>query len=149
MKQILVPALLALAIAPGCSREDASAPTERAAASPADAPSPGVSTPVPAPGAAPADAGQAPFDIGAFSGTFANGRTRLELSADGTYLLDAEGESGRGTWTHEAATGLIRLDPGTKDALDRVFRVQGNDTLAPVSDPGQAPLPVLARLATS
>lgn len=147
MKRILpATALLALAVAAGCSRDEATPKAE----APASAPAPAASSPAPAATAAPAAQPtdpQAAFDVGAFTGTFANGRTRLELHADGTYLLDAEGESGRGTWTHE--NGIIRLDPGTKDALDRVFRIQAKDQLAPVPDPGQMPLPVLSRLAAS
>lgn len=149
MKQTLVPTVLAAVLIAGCTRETTPATDTDTPAAPAvDAARP-VATPPAAPAAPATDAAQAPFDIGAFSGTFASGPTRLELHADGTYLFDAEGESGRGTWTHEPGTGVIRLDPGTKDAVDRVFRVRDKDVLAPVPAPGQAPMPVLARVAAS
>jgi hypothetical protein len=96
-----------------------------ASTAPSAAPAP--ATPAVAP-AAPADPASA-FDTGAFAGTFAGGGTRLELHADGTYGMEAPDGVTQGAWTHEPATGAIRLDPGSKNAQDRVFRMQGQDAL--------------------
>ena len=125
---LAAPLLLCLA----CSREDASpAPAPAPAATPATT----TSAPTPAPAAAPTTAPApadpaAPFDSGAFAGTFAGGGLRLELHADGTYGLEAPEGVSQGSWTHEAATGSVRLDPGSKSAADRVFRMNDANTLA-------------------
>lgn len=112
-----------------CSREEpASAPE------PSPAPATAETQPSPppiAPAAAPAPADPAAeFDTGAFAGTFTGGGLRLELHADGSYGLEGPEGVSQGSWTHEAATGSIRLDPGSKTAQDRVFRMSGANTLA-------------------
>jgi pyruvate/2-oxoglutarate dehydrogenase complex dihydrolipoamide acyltransferase (E2) component len=123
---------LPLTLCLACSREEPApdpapapaAPAADSAAAPAPAPAPATR----AAAAAPSDPASG-FDAGAFSGTFAGGGLRLELHADGTYGLEASDGATQGTWTHEAATGAIRLDPGSKTAQDRVFRMQGRDAL--------------------
>lgn len=124
---LAVPLFLCIA----CSREEpASAPEPSPAPAAAETqPSP-APAPV-APAAAPAPANPAAeFDTGAFAGTFTGGGLRLELHADGSYGLEGPEGVSQGSWTHEAATGSIRLDPGSKTAQDRVFRMSGTDTLA-------------------
>jgi hypothetical protein len=79
----------------------------------------------------------AAFDRGAFAGTFVAGGTRLELHADGTYGLEAPEGVSQGTWTHEAASQSVRLDPGSKTAADRVFRLTDRDTLATLDAAGR------------
>lgn len=125
---LALPLLLCLA----CSREDATPAPEPAPAATAapDATMPATAPVTPAANAAtPADP-SAPFDTGAFAGTFAGNGLRLELHADGTYGLEAPEGVGQGTWTHEAATNSVRLDPGNKTAQDRVFRMSDANTLA-------------------
>lgn len=132
--------VLPLTLCLACSREEA-APTPEPTPAPAAAPA-AQSTPVPAPAATPAPAvapadPEADFDVGAFSGTFAGNGLRLELHADGTYGLEAPDGTSQGSWTHEAGSNAIRLDPGSKTAQDRVFRLSGRNTLA---DPSGATL---------
>lgn len=122
------PLLLCLA----CSRQepappaDASAPAAAPAAAPAPSPAPAA-----APAVAPAPAYPASgFDVGAFSGTFSGEGMRLELHADGTYGMEGPDGITQGSWTHEAASNSIRLDPGSKTAQDRVLRMTDRDTLA-------------------
>lgn len=121
------PLLLCLA----CSREEP-ATSPAAANVPAEAPAavPPAPATTNAPAAAPAPADpSSTFDTGAFAGTFSGEGMRLELHADGTYGMEGPDGITQGSWTHEAASSSIRLDPGSKTAQDRVFRMTGRDTL--------------------
>ncbi|MFZ5658011.1 MAG: hypothetical protein ACOY37_13340 [Pseudomonadota bacterium] len=124
---LAVPLLLCIA----CSREEpASAPEPSPAPATTETqPSPAPAPLAPAAAPAPTDPA-AEFDTGAFAGTFTGGGLRLELHADGSYGLEGPEGVSQGSWTHEAATGSIRLDPGSKTAQDRVFRMSGANTLA-------------------
>ena len=69
---------------------------------------------------------------------------RLVLSADGSYsLTDAYRERPgsdnvvEGSWSLEADGRSIRLDPGSKDAVDRMYAIADNDTLLPLDADGQ------------
>lgn len=126
-------ALLALTLAAcaSCAREEpapapATASPEAAATAPASAPA-AAPTPTPA-----APAASAPFDVGAFSGTFTGRGTTLELHADGTYALNGAEGASQGSWTHEAASNSIRLDPGSKTAEDQVLQLVDPNTLSDV-----------------
>lgn len=132
------PLLLCLA----CSREQPAtetAPTVTTAPAAAPAPAP-VAVPGPAPAAAApaAEDPNADFDKGAFAGTFSGGGLTLDLRADGTYGLEAADGVSQGSWTHEAGTRTVRLDPGSKGAQDRVFRLVDRDTLAVADATGAA-----------
>lgn len=126
---LTVPLLLCVA----CSRDEPATAAQPAA----EAPTPSASAPAaPAPAvqpalqaAAPADPASA-FDVGAFAGTFAAEGIRLELHADGSYGMEGPEGITQGSWTHEAASRSIRLDPGSKTAQDRVLSMTGNDALA-------------------
>jgi hypothetical protein len=142
MRQPFVLTCAAVLVLAACNRE-APAPAPDPTATEADAPAPAVPTPaapaIVAPASAPAaEDPTAAFDKGAFAGTFAAGAVRLELHGDGSYMLEGTDDGpGRGTWTHEPASNLIRLDPGSKQAADRVFLLSGRDALAPVDAQGQ------------
>lgn len=117
------PLLLCLA----CSREEpVPAASDTPAATPVAAAPP---TAAAAPAATPADPASA-FDVGAFAGTFTGEGMRLDLHADGSYGMEGPEGVTQGSWTHEAASNSIRLDPGSKTAGDRLLRMTGNDTLA-------------------
>lgn len=103
------------------------------------------------PGVQPRDA--AAFDAKAFAGTFEGTLPcadcpgideRLVLSADGTFELSDEyrerpgsGQAVSGTWALEPDGRSLRLDPGSKDAQDRLFAIEGNDALVPLGADGQ------------
>lgn len=123
MNRILVLATT-LVLAAGCRRE-APAPAPAAPAA-AEAERPSAAPPASAPPAA-APASDA-FDAGAFSGTYAAGRTRLEIHGEGTYGLDDAGSITSGSWTHEPGN-TVRLDPASKGAEDRVYRIDGPDAI--------------------
>lgn len=124
---------LPLLLCAACTREEPvaapAAETPAAATEPAPAAPASVAAPTTVEAPAPADPAST-FDAGAFAGTFAGNDTRLELHADGSYGLEAPDGVSQGTWTHEASSDTIRLDPGSKTAQDRVFRLDGRDTLA-------------------
>jgi copper homeostasis protein (lipoprotein) len=83
------------------------------------------------------------FDRRAFAGTFAgtlpcagcpSGDARLRIDADGGFRLD-EGIGGggevqtAGTWSVDAGSRRLLLDPEVKDAPDRHFAIASNDEL--------------------
>jgi hypothetical protein len=132
------PLLLCLA----CSREAPPAPSTPDAtpdAAPAAEPAPAPVAPAPTAAAPAAEDPHANFDKGAFAGTFSGAGLTLELRADGSYGLEAPDGISQGSWTHEAGSRTVRLDPGSKTAQDRVFRLVDRDTLA-VADASGAPL---------
>lgn len=125
-------------LAAGCSR-DQPAPAATPEAPAAEAPAPAASAPRPATAPLAAPAAEDPsvrFDRAGFAGTFAGGGLSLELHEDGRYALQAPDGSSEGAWTHEAASNWIRLDPGSKNARDRVFRMASPDSLALLDSTG-------------
>ena len=133
-------ALLACA----CSRQPAApetttppAPTPAAAAPVAAAENP-VGTTMAEPGVQPADAAA---DARAFAGTYSGTLPcadcpgideTLVLSADGTFVQtdtyrERPGAANvvQGNWSLEDGGKRIRLDPGSKDAVDRLYEVDG------------------------
>lgn len=140
MRHPFVLTCAAVLVLAACKRE---APGPDLAATGADTPAPAASMPaapaIVAPTAAPApEDPTAAFDKAAFAGAFAAGTVRLELHGDGSYMLEGTDDGPtQGTWTHEPASNLIRLDPGSKQAADRVFVLSGRDALAPLDAQGQ------------
>lgn len=72
--------------------------------------------------------------------------TTLGLKADGSYTLhevyqdrDSKGRDSAGTWTAEQRGKRIRLDPGSKDDDDRLFRIVSNDELEMLDSDGNPP----------
>lgn len=127
--------LLALA-AGGCSRTEPGTPPTAPAATPAANAPATAANEVQAPAPKPEDPNST-FDKRTFAGTFTGDGLSLRLGGDGSYQLQAPGtEASTGTWTHEA--GSIRLDPDSKSASDRLFRIDGPDRV--VEAGGQATL---------
>lgn len=139
MKHIAPITLAALVALAGCSRDEPAPEAPTAPAPAASGPAPAAPTPAPvSPAAAPAAEDPAtPFDKAAFGGTFSGGGLRLELRGDGTYALEGADGAHEGSWTHEPDTQVIRLDPGSKTAQDRVFRLEGRDALVTLDAAGQ------------
>lgn len=135
----LLACIATLALA-ACSRQAPQPAGTPAASGAAAATAPAAPATVPATAPAPEAPETPDFDKGMFSGTFIAGDTWLELHADGTYGLVGPDGPSVGSWTHEAGGDLIRLDPGSKEAQDRVFRIVGNDALAQAAPDGR-PLP--------
>ena len=68
---------------------------------------------------------------------------RLVLSPDGSFILTdvyrerpGGGQTLRGNWSIEPDGASLRLDPGSKDAQDRLFGIEDNDTLVPLGADG-------------
>ena len=68
----------------------------------------------------------------------------LVLSADGSFeLTDTYRERPgseqvvRGSWALEPDGRSIRLDPGSKEAQDRLYAIEGNDALVPLDAEGR------------
>lgn len=148
--------LLALALA-ACDRpptdDDSAPPQPTAAAEPGAA----VAAPVAATETTMATAGvqggNAAFDAKAFAGTFEGALPcadcpgideRLVLSADGSFeLTDTYRERPgaaqvlRGSWSLEPDGRSVRLDPGSKQASDRLYAIEGDDGLVPLGADGE------------
>lgn len=139
-------ALTLALLASACSRE---APAPDAAAPAAQQPAP-AATPVAAvenaagttmaqPGVQPADSGA---DARAFAGTYSGTLPcadcpgideTLVLSADGSFVLtdtyqERPGSANvvQGSWTLDADGKRIHLDPGSKDAVDKFYGIDGD-----------------------
>ena len=141
-------ALLACA----CSRQpqapETTAPASAGQPAPATAPVAAMEnaagTTMAQPGVQPADAGT---DARAFAGTYSGTLPwadcpgideTLVLSADGGFVLtdtyrERPGSANvlQGSWTLEAGGTRIRLDPGSKDAVDKSYEIDG-DGLRPL-----------------
>lgn len=145
-KKLLALACLAVLAVTACKRDE---PSEVPTASepPAAAETTAASTaPAPAPAAAPTDAiASTPnpvvdldgFDQAAFAGRFSGGGAKLELKADGRYVIEDSQGRMDGTWTVEAGNKQIRLDPNTKAQEDRLFAIVGQDELGPLDASGK------------
>jgi copper homeostasis protein (lipoprotein) len=145
MKRILAISLAALALA-ACQRE---APAPAATTAPAAAAATSAATPVVAAETTMAQSGVQPgpgaVDAKAFAGKFTGTLPcadcpgideTLELGADGSFTLTdvyrerPQGTSTiQGTWLADADGKRIRLDPGSKAEVDRLFAIDDNDTL--------------------
>lgn len=93
------------------------------------------------------------LDVRAFAGSFKGTLpcadcpgidSTIELKADGSYAThdvyqerDASFDSA-GTWTVEEAGKRIRLDPNSKDEVDRLYEVVSNDELRMLDGDGKA-----------
>ena len=93
------------------------------------------------------------LDVRAFAGSFKGTLpcadcpgidSTIELKADGSYAThdvyqerDASFDS-TGTWTVEEAGKRIRLDPNSKDEVDRLYEVVSNDELRMLDGDGKA-----------
>jgi copper homeostasis protein (lipoprotein) len=153
MKRILTVALAALALA-ACQRES---PAPVATDAPAAAAPATDATPVAATETTMAQAGVQPgpgaIDNKAFAGKFTGTLPcadcpgideTLELGADGSFTLtDVYRErpqgtfSMQGTWSTDADGKRIRLDPGSKAEVDRLFAIDDNDTLTLLGADGE------------
>jgi copper homeostasis protein (lipoprotein) len=138
---VLVP-LLSIAL-PGCRREQSAAPSQAAAARPADMARAGV------------EPNPAGFDDKEFAGTFRGTLPcadcpgideTLRLQPDGSFTLtDVYRERPQGTrtiagsWTMEADGTRVRLDPNTKSEPDRVYAVASSARLEMLDKDGHAP----------
>ena len=152
-----VVALLALGLQ-ACDRsptDDDSAPPQAAAtaidaAETAAAPLAATETTMAEAGVQPTAAG---FDAKAFAGSFEGTLPcadcpaideRLVLSADGSFELTdtyrerpGSEQTVRGSWALEPGGHGIRLDPGSKEAQDRLYAIEGNDALVPLDAEGR------------
>ena len=159
MRMTLPTTCLALALAlgvAGCDRGSEAAPATTAAETAANTPAT-PEAPVAATETTMAVAGVQPdaraSDGRALAGTFEGTLPcadcpgideRLVLSADGTFeLTDRYRERpgsetvAHGSWSLEPDGKAVRLDPGSKTAQDRLYALQGNDTLVPLGADGQ------------
>lgn len=81
-------------------------------------------------------------DPKAFAGTFSAEGVKLELSADGGYVMTVHAESAGadlrtdGTWTVEDGGARLLLDPNSKSEQDRTYAVVSADELK-AEDGGQ------------
>jgi copper homeostasis protein (lipoprotein) len=148
--------LLLLAALPACRQQPTDAPAAppqaavpETASAPADTPVVATETTLATPGMQQRDAG---FDAKAFAGTFEGTLPcadcpgmdeRLELTADGAFTLtDSYRERPgseqvlRGSWSAEPDGKRIRLDPGSKDAVDRLYAIAEDGTLVPLGADG-------------
>jgi copper homeostasis protein (lipoprotein) len=135
-------ALLACACSRGPAHHEAAAVAAPASTPAEAAPAAAVENPVGTtmarPGVQPADAGA---DARAFAGTYSGTLPcadcpgideTLVLAADGTFVQtdtyrERPGSANvvQGTWTPEDGGKRIRLDPASKDAVDRLYEVDG------------------------
>ncbi len=160
LRNILLAAVLASAVT-ACEQrptDDDTAPPQPTATAPAQAEAAAAElaamvaaeTTMAEPGVQPAGAG---FDARAFAGSFSGTLPcadcpgideRLVLEADGSFTLsDAYRErpgsafETRGSWSLEPGGQRLRLDPGSKDAQDRLFAIEDDDTLVPLGADGE------------
>jgi hypothetical protein len=69
------------------------------------------------------------FDAKTFAGRYASSNTTLDISADGTYVLNTDGNAIDGTWTLKPGGKKITLDPNSKSETDRQLEIVSNDSL--------------------
>ena len=138
MRRSLLLALLPVALLAACNRSNEStdmapgadtvtASTIAAPVAPATVADPvGVSE-----SAAPGE--HTTFDAKAFAGEFADARSAVTFTADGTYSMNTESVAAKppttGTWTLEPDAHHIRLDSNDKADEDRVYELMSNDEL--------------------
>lgn len=135
--------LLAFALlAAGCGK-NAAEEAEAAAPAAANAEAPAVApeavepatppTPVPGTDAAIIEDHATPiaaapgFDVDAFAGRYAERSTTLDIRADGSFILTADGSAIDGTWTLEPGGKQVTLDPNSKGDADRKLEIVSGD----------------------
>jgi copper homeostasis protein (lipoprotein) len=132
---------IALVLLASCSREQAAGtaaePATSAAPSTPAASAPGADVVAAVEPTAVPSSETPTFDQRAFAGAFAGGPHRLELQADGRYVLTSGEAMVDGTWTAEENDTRIRLDPNSKSEPDRVFSISGTDTLTALAADGR------------
>lgn len=133
-RSLLTLACLGTLVLAACNRE---APVADPVAEQPAAAAPATDAIEAVPTQVPSSAAPAAFDQKAFAGVFSGNANRLDLRADGTYALTANGAETDGTWTVEENDTRIRLDPNSKSEPDRVFAMVGRDQLAAVGADGQ------------
>ena len=138
MRRSLLLAVLPVALLAACNRQPESADVAPAAtvASPATVAEPVAPATVADPvgvsdAAAPGE--HTTFDAKAFAGEFADARSAVTFTADGTYSMNTESVAAKppttGTWTLEPDARHIRLDPESKSEDDRVYELVSHDEL--------------------
>lgn len=159
---LLLPTLVALSGVAACQRQPDPAPATQTAPvaivpAPLADPAPPLAETARIDTIAEVDHGAGPVDVdvkalaGVFSGTLPCAdcpgiKTTLRLKADGSYILhelyvdrdDQDGGS-EGAWTADQKDRRIRLDPDSKDADGRLFRIVSNDELEMLDSDGNPP----------
>jgi len=75
--------------------------------------------------------------IEGFAGIYASNDMRLDLDADGTYMMqESPAGVGRGAWRHDASANALHLTP-SDGTPDRFFRVEGEGRLIPLNSSGE------------
>ncbi len=69
------------------------------------------------------------FDAKAFAGHFVSGATKLQITADGMFTLDIDGNTVNGTWTLQPGGKQVTLDPDSKGETDRQLEIVSNDSV--------------------
>jgi hypothetical protein len=69
------------------------------------------------------------FDAKAFAGHYASGDTALEVTADGMFALNIDGNAIDGTWSLMPGGKMIVLDPDSKGETDRRIEVLSNESV--------------------
>lgn len=141
MRRSFLPMLLPIALLAACQRSNESADvTPAAATATVAAPATIVEPAAPATVAEPVGVSEsaAPgehtvFDPKAFAGEFADSRSAVTFTADGTYSMTEESFAAQaptiGTWSLEPDARHIRLDANDKAIEDRVFELVSDDEL--------------------
>ena len=138
MRRSLLLAVLPVALLAACNRQPENADVAPAAtvAAPATVAEPVAPATVSDPigvseSAAPGE--HTMFDAKAFAGEFADARSAVTFTADGTYSMNTESVAAKppttGTWTLEPDARHIRLDSNDKADEDRVYELVSNDEL--------------------
>ena len=69
------------------------------------------------------------FDAKAFEGHYVSGGTALEVTADGMFALNIDGNAVDGTWTLMPGGKMVVLDPDSKGETDRRIEVLSKDSV--------------------
>lgn len=77
------------------------------------------------------------FDARSFAGVYTGSTTRLDIGAEGQFLLDDSGQSVAGSWTLQPGGKTIVLDPDSKSEPDRLLQLEADGS---VRINGSAPL---------
>ncbi|MDQ3206747.1 MAG: copper resistance protein NlpE [Pseudomonadota bacterium] len=85
---------------------------------------------------APGTDGMAAGSMERYAGMYVSENMQLNLNANGTYALqESPAGEAMGLWTHDASANALRLTP-SDGSVDRYFRVEGPNTLTPLSPDG-------------
>jgi len=69
------------------------------------------------------------FDAKAFAGHYVSGGTALEVTADGMFALNIDGNAVDGTWTLMPGGKMVVLDPDSKGETDRRIEILSKDSV--------------------